>query len=180
MNPSELRAISVGGFFQDPRISNIDFRSAWTLLDRDVIIFDPAGFYRAYSPDPWNTTYHGEWCVGDDDSPRLRADLARRRSEIAQALALGKTLVVFVPSPERFYAGTGNDEWSGTGRSRQRIRGVNHHSVLEPLPFPLETEAGATSELELRAGEPFAASGEGTASACSQQQLSKVAAAIGS
>lgn len=152
-----LRAVSIGHHFYDPRVMNVGFGAAQTMLDRDVVLLNLGGFYRDYNPDPFNARYQGAWCVGDDHSPRILRDMDRRRSELRQALDVGKTLVVFVPPPERFFAGTGDDEWTGTGRNRHRIRSVNEHSVLEVLPFKFDTEQGASSELELRTGDPFAA-----------------------
>lgn len=156
MSEPRLRAGSVGYHFADPRVLNVSFGSPQTLLDRDVVLFSPSGFYQDYRPQPFHAYFEGAWNVGDDDSARLVRDMARRRREFGQLLDLGKTLVLFVPPPERFFVGTGRDEWSGTGRNRQRIRGVAAHSVLSTLPFRLHTEEGASAELELRGGEPFA------------------------
>lgn len=156
MSEPRLKAVSVGHHFLDPRVLNISFGAPQTLLDRDVVLFSPSGFYQDYRPQPFQAYFEGAWCVGDDDSSRLLRDVERRRKELGQLLDLGKTLVLFVPPPERFFAGAGGDEYTGTGRNRTRSRSVAPHSVLSTLPFRLQTDEGASSELELRGGEPFA------------------------
>lgn len=145
-----MKAASIGFEFFDSRVESITFGSNRTPLNKDVILFSPAGFYREYGRDGLHSydllsgSRLSEWYVPDGNSGKLIRDIDRRQKQLDRALEIGKTLVVFVPEPDLFKV------------AREKLGGRDSVSVLLAVPFTLETEAAETSDLELRTGEPFA------------------------
>ena len=93
-----------------------------SLLDADIVIFQPD-----ISSTHHYSTYRGKPSLSDDASFRVRESLAHWRRELADALDVGKLVVLLLDTPQVVYAATGNEVYSGTGRNRQTTR------IVEPL-----------------------------------------------
>ncbi|MCY3881000.1 MAG: hypothetical protein OXG61_02650 [Chloroflexi bacterium] len=115
--------------------------------DADVVMF---GLPRA----PWaSETYNGKRCLDDDDSFSYKTRLTRWRTEIASAIASGKTVFVELTSPEVVFVATGEVKQSGTGRNALRNRVVTEQSNLEAIPWNLEgVVTGVGSEIRAAPG----------------------------
>jgi hypothetical protein len=100
----------------------VSFESNRSLLDADIILFEPTlgdfGISSEYNGKPWIT---------EADSARIPTRLAHWRSELIAAVNAGKLVIIFLAAPVEVYRYTGRKEYSGTGRNRH----VTH--ILELL-----------------------------------------------
>ena len=151
----QLRTASIGRTFDDPRVADLKFKSTDTLLDRDVVLLNPSGLPNEYSTG-LHSTYQGARSISEYDSPRMEADVARRKREIRALLERGGTLAVFLPPPEHWYIDTGERQYSGTGRNRHTTTVVAKRDIFGVFPFPISSEPARTRDLEVVGGEPFA------------------------
>src|SRR5438132_8025488 len=133
---------------------NLSFGSETSLLDFDLVLWDPERILSGFS---WyGSTWRGLPSLSEDASFRLQAAISRRQNEFYRFLRLGKTLVVFMPSPTRWYVDTGRREYSGTGRNRVTTTIVDSADLSQVLPFSLTTTAGKGTNFQVVSGEPFA------------------------
>jgi len=101
--------LSVGFEVPGGEIDEIELLSNRSLLDADIIVFQP-GIPYTYGGD----TYLGKDCLSDDGSFRVREAMSHWRRELAAAVDAGKIVVLFLAEPEVVYVATGKKEWSGT------------------------------------------------------------------
>jgi hypothetical protein len=146
---------SIGYTYFDPRVEDISFRSPETVLGSDVVLFTPGGLQHGYRT-TYQQTYQGARSVSDDDSPRIVADVARRRQELQHLLDRGGTLVLFLPAPDHWFFDTGGRTHSGTGKNQKTTRIVDEGELYDVLPFPVAAQAAVSKQLEVIGGEPFA------------------------
>ncbi|OHV03432.1 hypothetical protein BKN37_15040 [Mycobacterium talmoniae] len=111
------------------------FGSAHSLYDYDLVLWDPHRSLQPYLKRGWGTgSYNGLALLSEEQSPRLRRDLARRTNNFDEFLKLGRTLVVFLPGDLRVYIDSGERTHSGTGRNRQTTNIVKPLNIMEALP----------------------------------------------
>jgi hypothetical protein len=138
-------------------VRDIAFASKQTLLGYDIVFLRLDDLVNAYERQIGHPWYQGRPSLDDSDSVHVRDDMARRKRELKTLLEVGGTLVLFLPAPASWYVGTGERQYSGTGRNRQTTRIVTEMQLLSLLPFDIHTEAAESRDLELRMSEPFAA-----------------------
>jgi hypothetical protein len=131
----------------------VPYRSETTLLEFDVVLLD-----LEQAVDEYHSVedYSGRPLVSESDSPRMLADIRRRRGELEALLSLAKTLVVFVPSTLSWYVHTGERRNDGTPGRPRMTRLVDRRTASALLPFQFQTVTAAGTQVVLRAGEPFA------------------------
>ncbi len=151
-----MRVLALGCLVNQDETDHATFRSATSLLDYDVVIWDPLSTIDEYRLDPFNNMYRGLPSLSENDSARIVEDIARRRGEFSSMLELGRTLIIFGAGPQRCYVYTGQQTISGTGRNAKVTNFVNDIDVLAALPFAMTTVAATGTQMQLRAGEPYA------------------------
>lgn len=141
--------------FSHMNFKNIDllpFNSYNSLLDYDIVIVDLGGISSEYTSEK---NYAGKRLLTEHNSFGFLADFKRRKEEIKDLLALGKTLYVMLPSEASFYIYTGKNEYSGTGRNRQTTNIVHELNILNILPIKLNVTTGLGSKLAYSTSSPY-------------------------
>lgn len=118
-----MRIATLGRDLPDKRVFNISFKSEYSLLDYDVIIFDTSKIFFEYNTGPYygphmdHSKYMGYRNLDSGDSVHILEDQERRIKEMIELLDVGKTLMIFCPVPDKCYIDTGQRTYSGTGCS---------------------------------------------------------------
>jgi hypothetical protein len=142
-----LRLLSVGFEFPGAVVEQIQLESDRSLLDADIIVFEPGIPYQYYSD-----TYRGKPSLSEGSSFQAREAISHWRSEIGAAVDAGKLVLVYLATPAEVFADTGRREYSGTGRNARETRIVDLLHSYDALP--INAKATATSGTEIRpAGE---------------------------
>ena len=136
--------ISVGFQFPGGEIEHVPLLSDRSLLDADIIIFEP-GIPSTYGSD----TYQGKECLSDDSSFRVREALAHWRRELAAAIDAGKLVIVFLDRPEVVFAATGEKTYSGTGRNARTTRIVTELPAYSAIPTKWSYVSATGTEMVL-------------------------------
>ncbi|MFL5816209.1 MAG: hypothetical protein ACJ76L_01280 [Conexibacter sp.] len=155
MATQPLTVIALDWPTTDARVHSVSYGSRTTLLDYDVALWSPAGLLQRYQRDRY-PTYQGLPNLSEDSSFAIKRDISRRREEMARFLSLGKTLVVELPTPTSWYVDSGERQYSGTGRNRQRTTLVTSMSLTDAFPWSVDLKAAEGSKMRLKTGEPFA------------------------
>lgn len=128
------RIICVGyeipGFTEDAQA----FSSDQSLLDADIVLFNPT--LAEYSAE---SSYLGKRRLYESDSARAVEDSRRWRSELAEAVKAGKTVIVYLSPHEEVYVHLGQKQTSGTGRNQKVTLIVEPLTNYSCLPFDLGT-----------------------------------------
>jgi len=149
-----MRIGAMGCDFENKDISHVLFRSTISLLDYDLVLWDPSSLFNYYSADPYHSTYGGYKCLSNDESVRFADELNRRRTEMVDLLQNGRPLVIFVPEPTSIYQWTGRTEFSGSGRNQKSTSIVTKFELNDTLPCSkIETIASEGDSIEFR-GDP--------------------------
>jgi hypothetical protein len=128
-----FKVFSVGYSFPGNQAQMIAYHSAQTLLDADIIVFEPTFYkYQTYE------YYQGKPSLSDHSSFHVKEHAAHWRSELNDAFNHGKTIIIFLSEPFEVWRDTGKREYSGTGKNRQTTRIVEMFSSYAAIPFPLE------------------------------------------
>lgn len=116
------------------RVQNVSFRSDRSLLDADIVVFEPS--VRPYQS--WSyKLYQGRPLIDEGQSFRLKEDSAHWRREIRTAVEAGKTVFIYLRKPEDVFVHTGAKEFSGTGRSRVETNYVDSFNTYACIPLEL-------------------------------------------
>lgn len=149
-----MRIGAIGCDFENKDISNVPFRSVMSLLDYDLILWDPSLLFDNYSTDWRNPTYSGYKCLSNDESVLFADELNRRKTEMVDLLESGRPLVIFIPQPDMLYHWTGQTTYSGTGANRRSTNLVTKFSLNDAFPISnIETVAAEGEYIEFR-GDP--------------------------
>jgi hypothetical protein len=144
-----ISIVSIGVEIPGKRAQYESFDVKQSLLDHDITIIEPniTAFYDGIRFD-----YKGKRCLSDDNSFRLKEQLEHWRREIAEAVRVGKTVVVLLNHQQEVYVATGEESFSGTGRNQQRSRMVSICSNYEILPCQLEITNSRGKAMRLSGG----------------------------
>ncbi len=130
----------------------VKFESDQTLLDADIVLFEPTlGDYTTAR------MYNGKAVLGEHSSFRTTEQLGHWRAEIASAVDAGKLVIAFLVKPIDCYRDTGQKEFSGTGRSRVTTNLVTAVSSYEAIPYPLSVSSKSGKEVRLDKGATYLA-----------------------
>lgn len=124
------------------------FRSKISLLDWDIILFQPKidEFIESFG-----TQYQGKPSLYDESSFALKESCAHWRREIKQAIEHGKTVIVFLPAVKEVFVDTGQRTFSGTGRNQKTTRIVEPYTNYSALPLSLNPVSASGSSMKLTA-----------------------------
>ncbi|MDX6694971.1 MAG: hypothetical protein QOF02_2574 [Blastocatellia bacterium] len=110
---------------------NISFRSEQSLLDADIIVFEPS-FVHEYSQSDY---FKGKPKITESDSFDIVEDTSHWMSELKAAFDSGKTIFIFLPRLEEVFRYTGEKQFSGTGKNRATTNIVAPFNNYEVLPI---------------------------------------------
>lgn len=99
----EIIALGVNLSLKGLNVTSEKFSSKQSILDYEILVWDPNNILSEYSKWPNDSTYKGQTLLEEDESANFLRDLERRQSEINQMLDLGRTVVIFAPKPEVFF-----------------------------------------------------------------------------
>lgn len=147
------RILALDRLLRDPRVLNASYGSARTLLQHDIVIWDPEQVLYGYRT---GSDYNNAPCLTDDSSVAFVYDFSRRSRELLEFLGLGRVLVLFVPEPFHWSYATGETRNDGTPAKPRLIRLVNEVEVRDILPVDVDLVRAQGEEFKLVSGPPFA------------------------
>ena len=110
-------------------------RSNQSLFDADIIVFRPSLFpFKGHGMEE----YQGRPVLSQSSSFEIKEKSDHWRTQFVDAFESGKTIVVFVPAKEEVLRYTGDESFSGTGRSRVTTRVVAPVSNYDFLPLKFD------------------------------------------
>ncbi len=123
------RIFTVGFDLPGDEFEYVDFDSDATLLDADIILFEPT------LGNAWGSeSYNGKTLLNEYSSFSAKQHLDHWCSEIVAAVKAGKLVIVYLVKPRECYRYTGQKQHSGTGRSRVTTNIVTEVSSYEAVP----------------------------------------------
>ncbi|KWV77034.1 hypothetical protein [Pseudomonas fluorescens] len=143
---SEKRIVTIGCDLASESVKHVSFRSKSSLLDFDIVLFKPlisdfVGYGTEY--------FQGKPSLSDTQSFQLRDCCEHWRRELKEAVAAGKTALVFLPELTSVYIDTGQRTYSGTGRNQKTTRHVTEYSNYNSIPADLQPVVANGSEMKL-------------------------------
>ena len=152
-----MNIVSIGRRFPLKEVRHFDFRSEYTLLDYDLVLWDPGTLLYEYSSDGRYSRYRGYLSLNSHDSVSIIEDRERRKAELVDLIKLGRTVVMFVPTPTKFYIDTGQRSFSGTGRNQKTTIHVSEVSLRSFIPISGEfnTVEAIGTQIDFRGDDPF-------------------------
>lgn len=124
------KIVAIGIELASDEIDHCNFDADISLLDYDLIIFEPAIKYGHYD----YSTYQGKPSLNEDASFRAANTSSHWRREIKEAVENGKTVFVFLSKKQEVTIDTGERSYSGTGRNRQTTRHVTEFNSHKCIP----------------------------------------------
>ncbi|MDO8140082.1 MAG: hypothetical protein Q6358_01165, partial [Candidatus Brocadiales bacterium] len=109
-----------------------------SLLDADIVVFEPDISTYHYKYPGLITTYQGKDCYDENVSFKLKEDTNHWRMELSTALQAGKTVFVIFRKFQEIFVHTGKKETSGTGRNAKItniVTPTNNYTFL-PIGLP--------------------------------------------
>jgi hypothetical protein len=126
---AKYRFFTVGVDLPGEDFEYVPFDSAQTLLDADIILFEPMlGAYSSYEG------HNGRPLLSESSSFATKESLNHWRSEIVASVNAGKLVIIYLAKPIECYRHTGQKQFSGTGRSRVTTNLVTEISSYEAVP----------------------------------------------
>lgn len=122
----------------------IPFDSDQSLLDADIVLYKVC-FGNHYP----NEEHQGESLFDRSSSVRVAQNLQHWRSELLAATNTGKLVIVFLGKPLSYFRYTGEQQFSGTGRSRVITNSVTRVTSYEAVPNVTSAEAKSGREVRL-------------------------------
>jgi hypothetical protein len=138
------KILIVGCELASDDVEEEEFCSKVSLLDWDIILFR-ADISEFYSSD----TYQGKPDLNEAASFQLKECSEHWRREIKQAMAAGKTVIVFLGPKQEVYVDTGKREYSGTGRNQKTTKIVQSHSNYDCLPVSVSVVNATGNAMKL-------------------------------
>lgn len=127
------RILSIGFDFPGGEGEFFSLRSDQSLLDADIIVFEPIIGSDYYV----QTHYLGKPRLSESSSFALVEDIGHWRSELSIAFEDGKTIFIFLSKFQEVYVDTGRKEYAGTGRNARVTTMVTPTSNYQAIPLEL-------------------------------------------
>lgn len=127
------KLVCVGYTIPGSPVKDLSWNSDQSLLDADVILFQPNIPYEYYS----GRTHQGKTVLTETGSFRVVQEASHWKAELTAALDEGKTVFVFLAKPEEVLVFTGSETTSGTGRNQKVVQHVRAFSSYSALPLDL-------------------------------------------
>ena len=130
--------------------SCLNYRSDRSLLDADVILFDPnLSCYTIIK------TYQGKPCFSEDESFHIIEDTEHWKKELDTALQAGKTVIIFMSKYNIIFVHTGKKERSGKGKMGIVTNIVTEFDNYKILPIEAPTLIPKSGEDMIFLGNPI-------------------------
>lgn len=136
--------LSVGYSFPGGEVEDVELESRRSLLDADIVLFEPAIPHKFHS-----RTYQGKPSLTEESSFKAKEAVAHWKSEMRAALDAGKLIVIFLAAPEEVFVDTGDREYSGTGRNARITTIVQPLNSYESIPISGIVRAASGSEIRV-------------------------------
>jgi hypothetical protein len=144
------RIFVVGFDLPGDEFEYVPFNSEQSLLDADIVLYEPSlGGYRGFEE------YNGRPLLTHDGSVRIVENIRHWKSELAAATNAGKLVIVYLAKPQYCYRYTGQQQFSGTGRSRVTTNLVTDVSSYEAVPNVSSVEAKTGQQMKLASTASF-------------------------
>jgi hypothetical protein len=117
-------------------VEYIDFDSKTSLLDWDIIIFNPHISYEKLFE---REKFQGKTLLSEATSFTSREKTTYWRREIREAVEAGKQVFVFLDETEEVYGYTGEQHYSGIGKTQTAKKTVAIQTSLDCLPITIKT-----------------------------------------
>lgn len=138
------RIFTVGFELPGDDFEYIPFYSDQTLLDADIVLFEPTlGDYESVE------SYSGRSLLTESSSFRTKERLNHWYSEIVDAVNAGKLVVIYLTKPQVCFRHTGEKQYAGTGRSRCTTNIVTEVSSYEAVPKVRSVKAKSGKDVRL-------------------------------
>lgn len=130
----QKKIFTVGFEIPGGDIELLPFRSHQSLLDADIIVFDPS-FLSEYSS---FESHQGKRLLTEEDSFNVAEDISHWRTEMVTAVNAGKTVFVFLSKFEEVFKHTGKKDHSGSGANKPIINYIDPFNNYLSLPVKLD------------------------------------------
>lgn len=154
MAEQEIQILCVDFTFYDDRTTTTEYSSTRTLLEHEIVIWQPDNLLDHYGK---TDDYTGDTCLDDSGSAEYRRDLKRRTRDMREFLELGRTLVILLPQPRQFFIATGERRNDGTRAKPNVKRIVEARQLTEALPLTPTLQAASGEAFEVVGDAVFAA-----------------------
>lgn len=141
---AKKRIFAVGFDLPGNDFEYVPLDSDQSLLDADIVLYE-VGFGDHYASED----YQGEPLFSHSLSVRVAQNLQHWRSELAAATNVGKLVIIFLAKPFSYFRYTGNQQYSGTGRSRVTSNIVTRVTSYDAVPNITSAEAKSGREVRL-------------------------------
>jgi hypothetical protein len=134
---AKRRIFTVGFELPGSEFESIEFGSNQTLLDADIILFEPTLGFLSTERDLMNggpALYAGIPTLNQHSSFVAKKQVDHWRSEIVAAVNAGKLVIIYLAEPIERYRYTGETRYSGTGKSRAATSIVARISSYDSVP----------------------------------------------
>lgn len=146
---SKKRIFTVGFDLPGDDFEYIPFDSDQTLLDADIILFEPDLPY--YS----NDSFQGKMRLSEKDSFDSKETLNHWHSEILSTYNAGKLIIIYLTKPIEYFRDTGEQTHSGTGRSMRTTKMVTEISSYESIPKLSNPVAKSGTQIRIEANAAY-------------------------
>ncbi len=150
---AKRRIFTVGFTLPGDEFEYVKFVSDQTLLDADIILFEPN-----FGPYYGSENYNGQLLFDANASFVVRKQVAHWKSEIVAAVNAGKLVIVYLVKPEICYRYTGEKRHSGTGRSQSTTNIVAEISSYAAVPNLKRVVSKSGTEIRLEKDGSYLAS----------------------
>ncbi|MYC66095.1 MAG: hypothetical protein F4X12_07165 [Acidobacteriia bacterium] len=140
------RIFTVGFDLPGDEFEHVPLDSDQSLLDADIVLFEPSLPLDPYGRDQ---SYNGRRLLGERDSVRYPENARHWASELVAATNAGKLVIVYLTKPELCYRHTGEQTFSGTGRSRVTTDIVTDASSYDAVPQITSVQSKSGREVKL-------------------------------
>ena len=154
---AKKRIFTVGFTLPGDEFEYVEFASNQTLLDSDIILFEPTlgSISEEYDHRRGGSMlFSGVPVLTEHSSFQAKKQIDHWRSEIIAAVSAGKLVIVYLNAPVERYRYTGEKNYSGTGKSRVGTPVVTPISSYGAVPNLKKAtpKFGTTIRLEKDAG----------------------------
>src|SRR5438876_9029422 len=147
---AKSRIFTVGFELPGDEFEYVEFHSDQTLLDADIILFEPT--LGIFSSEKY---YNGKPLLTENSSFATKDRLDHWQSEIISAVKAGKVVIVYLAKPVECFRHTGDKQFSGTGRSRVATNLVTGISSYEAVPYLTVVTSKSGKKIRIEPDAPF-------------------------
>lgn len=139
--------VSIGMEVPSDDVTYIPFDSDQSLLDADIVLYEPTLGPRTFLDAFVFSEYQGKPSLSESNSFSVKGHVAHWKSELLAASNADKLIVIVLATPIEVYVKTGEKQFSGTGRNRQVTNIVNLLSSYDTIPWQINVTARRGSRI---------------------------------